>query len=63
MLGGVRLRFRFLSFVFDRIEHVRNISVDLLELAIAYENAVTGEHSIIPLPPSVLGAWNDPDPG
>lgn len=61
VLGGVRLRFRFLSFVFDRIEHVRNISVDLLELALAYENVVTGERSIIPLPPSVLGAWNKPD--
>jgi hypothetical protein len=57
VLEGVRLRFRSLSFVFDRIEHIRNISVDLLEESLAYENVVTGEHSIIPLPPSVLRTW------
>ncbi len=63
VLDGVRLRFRFMSFVFDRIEHVRNVSVDLLEQALAYENFVSGELSIVPLPPSVLGTWNVPPRG
>ena len=58
VLEGFRFRFRFLSFVFDRIEHIRDISVDLLEIALAYENVVTGEFSIIPIPPSVLQAWH-----
>lgn len=54
VVGGVRMRFNGLSVAVELVHHTLNISVNLPESAIAFENVVSREMLIVPLPPSVL---------
>jgi hypothetical protein len=61
VLGGVRQRFKSLAVEIEMVNHVREIDVDVREDALAYENAVTGEVKLVPLPASVLDAAREHD--
>jgi hypothetical protein len=50
VLEGVRLGVRRVAFEVEIRRHERTIEVDLLKRAIAYENALTGKVTIVPLP-------------
>ncbi|MCR9165968.1 MAG: restriction endonuclease [Nannocystaceae bacterium] len=54
VIDGVRAQFLEASIEVEMVAHKRNSTVNLLDHAIAYENAVTGEVRTVPLPPSAL---------
>jgi len=54
VLDGVRLWFHSLSMKIEVVEHPIDIAVDVTKSAFGYENVLTGDVRLVPLPPRLL---------